>query len=82
MTTMTLGKWGNARGVRIPLPFCEQLNLNIGDSVNMYIDENDRIIIEASKDQYTLQGRMNKWDGKRYESEELDWGESQGDEVW
>ena len=82
MATMTLGKWGNARGVRIPLPFCNQLNINIGDPLLMHVDEKNRIIIEPAKEQFTLSARMKSWDGVRYTSEELAWGEPEGDEIW
>lgn len=81
MTTTVVGRWGNANALRIPLLFCEQLGLSAGSSVDMTIEGN-RLIIEASDDAYTLKGRMADWDGKRFETQELDWGDSAGEEVW
>ena len=81
MTTAVLSRWGNANALRIPLPFCKQLGLSAGSSVELTI-EDDRLIVKASDDAYTLTGRMKDWDGKRFQSEELDWGEAVGDELW
>lgn len=30
----------------------------------------------------SIQSRLTAWDGKRYESPELDWGEPVGEEMW
>lgn len=81
MTTAVMGRWGNANALRIPLPFCEQLGLSTGSSVDITIEGN-RLIIEASDDAYTLKGRMAAWNGKRFEGQELTWGNAVGDEIW
>lgn len=81
MTTAVMGRWGNANALRIPLPFCQQLGLSAGSSVDISIEGN-RIVIEASDEDYTLKGRMANWDGKRLESKELDWGSPVGEELW
>ena len=81
MTTTTIGEWGNAAAIRIPQPFCEQMGIGIGDSVKMSFDGRNRIVIEPTAEQHTLQARMAEWDGKRYEARECDWGESVGDEI-
>lgn len=82
MTTATIGKWGNASAIRIPQPFCEQMGIGVGDSVKMFIDGRNRIVIEPAAEQHTLQARMAKWDGKRYETCEYDWGDPVGKEIW
>lgn len=81
MTTATMGKWGNANALRIPLPFCEQLGITSGSNVSMTM-EGRRLIIEPAEDDFTLKGRMRNWDGIRHETSEYDWGEPQGDELW
>ena len=78
MTTTTIGEWGNAAAIRIPQSFCKQMGIGIGDSVKMFIDERNRIVIEPIAEQHTLQARMAEWDGKRYEAREYDWGEPVG----
>ncbi len=81
MATATLGKWGNATGVRIPQPYCQQLGISAGSTVNITI-EDKRIVIEPEPERYTLQARMKNWDGERYQSDECDWGAPQGEELW
>lgn len=82
MTTATIGKWGNASAIRIPQPFCEQIGIEVGDPVRMFVDGRKRIIIEVPAEQNTLQARMANWDGTRYKTQEYDWGEPAGEEIW
>ena len=44
----TIQKWGNSLGVRIPGFIAKDLSLKNGSSVEI-LEENDRIIIQASK---------------------------------
>ena len=81
MTTATIGKWGNAAAIRIPQPFCEQLGVGAGDAVQMFMDGR-KLVIERTSEKYTLRARMLSWDGVRYETNEYDWGEPTGKEVW
>lgn len=82
MTTATLGKWGNASAVRLPKPFCDMLHLQVGDDVRIYVEDDRRIVIESAREKDTLKGRMEAWDGKRYQGRELDWGAPAGEELW
>lgn len=82
MTTATIGKWGNASALRLPQPFCEQLGIEIGDAVQIFIDGSKRIIIEPAPEQHTLQARMADWNGKRYKTSEYNWGGPAGKELW
>ncbi|MDR2108819.1 MAG: AbrB/MazE/SpoVT family DNA-binding domain-containing protein [Coriobacteriales bacterium] len=79
--TVTVSKWGNAQGVRLPKAFCDLLDISVGDKVQISV-ESKRIVIEKPDEQFTLQARMRNWDGKRYEAPEIDWGKPAGQEVW
>ena len=90
--TTTIVKWGNSRGIRIPKPYLENLELKDNDTVDI-IAENDTIIIKkTNKTKHkTLKQRVEEFYGKDfetvlaehpYEYEELDWGIPVGDEVW
>lgn len=81
MTKITIGKWGNAAAIRIPAPFCAQMGVVTGDTVEISL-EGKKLIVEAANDTYTLQARMQAWDGKRFDTHEYDWGNSVGKEVW
>lgn len=82
MATATIGRWGNASALRIPKPFCDSLGIGVGDDVRISIEDDSRIIIEPAVGEDTLKARMRHWDGKRYESKELDWGGPVGEEIW
>ncbi|WP_428025571.1 AbrB/MazE/SpoVT family DNA-binding domain-containing protein [Arcobacter sp.] len=46
--TAKISKWGNSQGLRVPKDIMDTLNLNIGDKVDIKI-ENGKVIIEAIK---------------------------------
>lgn len=82
MTTLTIGKWGNASAIRLPKSFCETLGIGIGDDVRVSMENDRRVVIEPVRDEHTLKGRMRSWNGERYHSDELDWGDVAGEELW
>ena len=90
--TATIVKWGNSRGIRIPKPFLESMNLKDNDTVDIFT-ENDAIIIKksASRQHKSLRQRVEEFYGKDfetvlkenpYEFEEVDWGGPVGEEIW
>lgn len=82
MATATIGKWGNASALRLPKLFCDSLGIGVGDDVKISIEDESRIVIEPVVNEFTLKARMVQWDGKRYKSDELDWGQPVGEEIW
>ena len=45
---VSISKWGNSQGLRIPKSIVEALQINIGDKVKIFID-NGRAVIEPVK---------------------------------
>jgi len=93
--TTTIVKWGNSRGIRLPKPFLESLNLKDNDAVNVTTHNDTIIIKKAVKRQHkTLRQRLEEFHGKDLEtvmreSDEnnespvmVDWGKPVGEEVW
>ena len=80
-TTTTVGKWGNAQGVRLPKAFCDMLEIRVGDRVDISVKSN-QIVIEKPSERYTIQARLREWNGIRDESPEIDWGKPVGKELW
>ena len=78
--TATLTKWGNSQGVVIPKDFCDQMRIKPGDRLSVSFD-GVRVTIEPKRD-HTLEARLARWDGGRFETAEYDWGEPVGEEVW
>ena len=46
--TAKVSKWGNSQGIRVPKDIMENLHLNIGDDVNITIEDN-KVILEPIK---------------------------------
>ena len=45
---ISISKWGNSQGLRIPKDIIKALEINVGDKVKIFI-ENNRAIIEPVK---------------------------------
>lgn len=44
----TISSWGNSQGLRVPKDILNELNLSVGDKVNIYTKKH-QIIIEPTK---------------------------------
>jgi antitoxin MazE len=78
--SITLHRWGNGVGLRVPKPMLEQLGLTEGSQVDVRI-EAGRLIIEPARGlRLTMVELLEGFtpDTPR----ELDWGGATGREVW
>ena len=76
-------KWGNSQGLRFTKTLLQEAQINVGDEVNVSVQEG-RIIIEPVtkvRSKYDLKELVSKMP-QEYHAEELDWGEPSGKEVW
>ena len=80
---VTIQKWGNSQAVRIPKYIVDAVGLHENDAMTMYVDSENRIIIERpkTKKHITLAERLQNYSGT-YDGEELDSGEPLGSEVF
>ena len=85
--TATLQKWGNSNGIRIPKQVLMDLNIKVNDKL-LISSVNDEIIIKKDKEHKTLQERLEEFYKKpiskikMLDVEEIDTGDSVGDEIW
>lgn len=85
----TIQKWGNSNGLRIPKALLEALGIRENDRVEL-TQANDTITIRkaVTAPHRTLEERLTAFCGKpveeieRIQSEEIDWGNAEGGEVW
>lgn len=75
-------KSGNSQAIILKKSILQEAQIKIGDEVNYYVDQNNRIILEKNSDSF-----QEKWhdfvnEGGTYYEKELDWNESAGREVW
>jgi antitoxin MazE len=76
-------KWGNSQGLRLAKNLLADAQLNVGDEVEISVKEGIMIVAPAKR----MRGRHNLKDlvariPENYQSEELDWREPLGKEVW
>ena len=76
----TIRKIGNSQGVTIPKEICDEMNLPVGSRVRITSGDG-RLVITPTRGR-TIHDRMSEWDGVRYQSVELDWGDPVGSEMW
>lgn len=80
-------RWGNSHGIRIPKDYMEMLHINENESVEMSI-ENSAITIRKCRKFNNLKERLEAFYGKPIDdifienTQEIDWGAPEGDEVW
>ena len=85
----TIQKWGNSHGLRIPKPLLEALGLRENDRVELLQSADTITIRKVSPVPHrTLEERLTDFYDKpveeiqRIDSEEVDWGDAEGREVW
>ena len=74
-------EWGNSQGIRFPKAFLQEAGIALNDQLTVEM-ENGRIILTKSFRHKTLEERVRESGVKLSGIGELDWGESQGNEVW
>lgn len=85
-TEAILTRWGNSQGIRIPKNVSEMLGIEINEKIELIVKENS-IVIKKAKTYKNLKERLEAFYNKpideiRLESEEVDWGGPEGDEIW
>lgn len=80
MAAITLQKWGNSQGVRIPKVLLDLLQWGKDEKLNIST-EGRKIVIEPANEPLTIQKLFARYKGS-YEGKEIDWGKQVGKEVW
>ena len=76
-------KWGNSQGLRFTKALLHEARINVGDEVNVSIQEG-RIIVEPMakvRGRYDLKELVSRM-SETYQAEEVNWGPPVGKEVW
>jgi antitoxin MazE len=76
-------KWGNSQGLRFPKTVLEEAQINVGDEVNVTVQDGKIIIEPVNKlrNAYDLKELVSKIPTD-YRPEEVDWGAPVGKEEW
>jgi antitoxin MazE len=76
-------KWGNSQGLRIARQVLEDARIAVGDDVD--VTARDGVIVIAPVRRVRGKQSLEKLVSRipeNYETEEMDWGEPVGREVW
>jgi len=76
-------KWGNSQGLRLAKNLLADVQLNIGDEVDISVKDGIMIVTPAKR----IRGRHKLKDlvariPENYQTSEIDWGEPVGKEAW
>ncbi len=80
MITQKISMWGNSLGIRLPQAITQQVKLQEGELLNISIEDN-KIILTPAKPKYTLE-ELLKNVTPEMQHDELDWGDTIGEEIW
>ena len=80
--TSKIQKWGNSQGIRIPKYLLDALGWSDVEEIIIHAEQN-RIVIEKAVPQKHLKidELFENYTGD-YQPNEIDWGETKGEEVW
>jgi len=78
--TVTLHRWGNSIGLRLPKPLLEQVGLGEGSKVDLKV-EAGRLVIEPVRRKLTM-SELLEGITPDDRPELVDWGPPVGREVW
>jgi antitoxin MazE len=76
-------KWGNSQGLRFSKTILEEAHIYVGDEVRISV-EDGKIVVEPAqrvRGKYRIEELVARMP-ETYEVEEVDWGKSEGKEVW
>jgi len=76
-----LKPWGNSQGIRFSKELLASANIKPDDLLNVRV-EGESIILSKQFRHRTLRERAGDYDGNLNLSEEIEWNEPKGNEVW
>lgn len=80
MPIITIQKWGNSQGIRIPKSILKAVNWKADEELSVFT-ENDKIIIEPKKKRKNIVELFENFYGE-YKPVEMEWGYPVGEEIW
>ncbi len=76
-----LKSWGNSQGIRFSKEFLKSAGIQPNDTLTAQIIDG-KIVLSRTFVHRTLKERAEAYGGELRLSDELDWGDPQGSEVW
>ena len=80
--TATIKRWGNSAAVRIPRQILDKAKLEEGADVEIVFAKEGEITLRAIRKRKNIQELFADYEDVFFQTEEVDWGEPQGNEIW
>ncbi len=78
---ITISKWGNSQGLRLPKEVINALDIHIGDKVKITVEEDRAVIVPIHKKKYDIESLVAAIpEGYTPEGELFD--DAVGQEIW
>lgn len=77
---LSIAKWGNSLALRLPRHVVSGANLAEGTPVEIFVRDGNLVVTPVRK-KYKLSELLAQMT-LEHKSDETNWGEQQGDEVW
>ena len=78
--SMTIKKWGNSQGIIIPKKILKDLNLSVGEAIDLEVF-NNQIILKKKHEINTIYDLFQNYDGGYFKADLVDFKEDMGREV-
>lgn len=80
--TAKIQQWGNSQGIRLPKVILDSLDIQLNDEVEIE-QSGDKLLISKKKykSRKNIAELFADYNGS-YQSDELDWGMTEGKEIW
>ncbi|PZO95818.1 AbrB/MazE/SpoVT family DNA-binding domain-containing protein [Streptococcus halichoeri] len=76
---LVLQKWGNSSAIRLPKKVVDELNWHVNQELEFSVTEN--CLTLKTRNRPHIKRLFAGFEG-RIEEKEVDWGASQGSEIW
>lgn len=80
MLTVSVNKWGNSKGIRLPKSVTESLEIKDNDSLNVEIKDG-AVVLTKQKKEITIEELFKDYKGGSFQTD-LQEFESLGNEKW
>lgn len=79
---ITIKKWGNSQGVRLPKNILEAINWRENDQLNIKVEDGKIVIEKPIKiERKSIKELFANFDGE-YTPADINWGSPVGKEIW
>lgn len=83
MNQVTVQKWGNSQGIRIPKHVMASLHWQQGEKITMSVEGKKLLIEQAPISRHkNIKELFKDFNQENYTPSEIDWGKPVGEELW